>query len=222
VKLNVLHHASLPVIAIVSLIIGHATTLSVKLAVGLVLSNLYVPLHVFVFIAKSVAHKYNFLSHSKLSVITVPFVYPVHDVVQCTSLVQLYLALHTLVSVCVNVIEISAFFHVVELLFALITGGILSYIVFIVFDAVFPFVAKSFATHAPTFTLTAHCAVGVTVQLYVPPNPLPLPFPIVTSVNMKLYTGSLNVAVTVNVVFVYAPTADVKLTVGTHVSFIIV
>jgi len=87
---------------------------------------------------------------------------------------------------------------------------------------VFPFVAKSFATHAHTFTLTHHCAVGVTVQLYVHPNPLILPFPIVTSVDMKLYIVSLNAAVTVNVVFVYPPTADAKLTVGIHVSFIIV
>jgi len=86
---------------------------------------------------------------------------------------------------------------------------------------VFPFVAKSFATHAPTFTLTHHCAVGVTVQLYVQPNPLILPFPIVTSVDMKLYIVSLNVAVTVNVVFVYPTTADVKLTVGDVVSIFI-
>ena len=39
---------------------------------------------------------------------------------------------------------------------------------------------------------------------------------------MKLYTGSLNVAVTLNDRLVHAPTADVKLTVGAHVSFMIV
>jgi hypothetical protein len=105
-----------------------------------------------------------------------------------------------------------------EPLLALNVGGILSYVVLIVFDTVFPFVAKSFATHAPTFTVTNHCDVGVTVQLYVPPNPLIVPLPIVTSVDMKLYIVSLNAAVTVNVVFVHAPTADVNVTLGDVVS----
>jgi hypothetical protein len=126
VKLNVLHHASLPVIVIVSLIIGHATTLSVKLAIGFVLSNLYVPLHVLLFVAKSVAHKYKTLSHSVLSVITVPFVYTVPAAVQFAALIQLYFAVPVFASKCVNVIEISAFFHVVELFVALIVGAIVS------------------------------------------------------------------------------------------------
>lgn len=204
-----------------SLIIGHATTLSVKLAVGFVLSNLYVPFHVLLFPARSLAHTYNVLSHSVLSVITVPFVYTVPFAVQSPALTQLYFAVHVFASVCVNTIEISAFFHVVELFVALIVGTIVSYIVLIVFDTVFVFVAKSFATHAGTFTVTTHCPLGVTVQLYVHPNPLIVPFPIVTSVEIKLYIVSVNVPVTVNAVFVYAPTADVNVIPGDVVSILI-
>jgi len=126
VKLNVLHHASAHVIVIVSLCTGHTNTLSVKLAVGFVLSNLYVPLHVLLFVAKSVAHKYNVLSHSVLSVITVLFVYTVPAAVQFAALIQLYFAVPVFASVCVNVIEVSVFFHVVELFVALIVGAIVS------------------------------------------------------------------------------------------------
>jgi hypothetical protein len=87
--------------------------------------------------------------------------------------------------------------------------------------AVFPFPAKSFATHAHIFTVTVHCAVGFTVQVYVHPNPLMLPFPMITSVDPKLYIVSLNVAVAVNVVFVHAPTGDDNPTVGDVVSILI-
>ena len=107
-------------------------------------------------------------------------------------------------------------------MFALKFGAIVSYIVLIVFDAVLRFPQASLATHAHTFTFTVHCAVGFTVQVYVQPNPLIVPFPIVTSVDMKLNTVSLKVAVTLNVVLVHAPTADVNTTVGTHVSFIMI
>lgn len=87
--------------------------------------------------------------------------------------------------------------------------------------AAFVFPAKSLATHAFTFTLTGHCAVGFTVQLYVHPNPLIVQFSILTSVDMKLYITSLNVAVAVNGTFVYAPTGDVNPTVGDVVSIFI-
>lgn len=139
-------------------------TLSVKLGTGNVLSNKYVPLHAHAFPAQSIAHKYNILDHSVLSVITVPFVYVVHAAVQSAALVQLYLAQVILVSVPDNVIGMFEVNHTPVLL-AITTGAIVSYVVGIVFDTMFPFVAKSFATHAHTFTLTAHCAVGFTVQL---------------------------------------------------------
>ena len=122
------------------------------------------------------------------------------------------------VSLTLNVTVGAVHVQLLELLFALNVGGILSYVVLIVFDAVFPFVAKSFATHAHTFTVTAHCPLGVTVQLYVHPNPLILPFPIVTSVDMKLYIVSLNAADTLKVVLVHAPTADDNVTLGDVVS----
>lgn len=111
---------------ITSLIIGHTTTLSEKLATGNVLSNLYVPLHVLVFVAKSVAHKYKVLSHCVLSVIVPLFVYGVPTLVQSAALIQLYLAVPVFASVCVNVITISAFFHVKEPLLASIVGAIVS------------------------------------------------------------------------------------------------
>ena len=65
--------------------------------------------------------------------------------------------------------------------------------------------------------------VGVIVQLYNPnvhQNHPIFPFPIVTSVDMKLYTGSVNVPVTLNVVLVHAPTADDKVTPGAVVSIL--
>jgi hypothetical protein len=105
---------------------------------------------------------------------------------------------------------------------ALMLGATLSYIVLIVFDAVLLLVAASFATPAHILTVTVHCAVGFTVQVYVQPNPLIVPFPIVTSVDTKFNTVSLKFAVTLNVVLVHAATADVNTTVGTHVSFIII
>jgi len=105
---------------------------------------------------------------------------------------------------------------------ALMFGAMLSYIVLIGgVPAVLRFPARSPATHAFTFTVTCHCAVGFTVQVYVPPNPLIVPFPIFTSHAMKLYIASLNNAVAVNVVFVHAPTADVNATVGDVVSIFI-
>ena len=82
------------------------------------------------------------------------------------------------------------------------------------------FPAQSFATHAHIFTVTVHCALGVTVQLYVHPNQLIVPFPIVTSHATKLYTDSLNVAVAVNVELVHAPTADDNATLGDVVSIL--
>jgi len=77
------------------------------------------------------------------------------------------------------------------------------------------------ATHAHILTVTTHCIVGVTVQVYVPPNPLIVPFPIVTSHHVKLYTVSLHVAVTANPVFVHTPTADVKVGIGGFASIFI-
>jgi hypothetical protein len=74
------------------------------------------------------------------------------------------------------------------------------------------------ATHAHIFTVTDHCALGSTVQLYAHPKPLIVPLPIVTSVDMKLNTVSLNAADTVNVVFVHDPTPDVNVTPGAIVS----
>ena len=197
-----------------------------KLAVGFVLSNLYVHVRVDVFVAKSVAHKYNVLSHSVLSVIIVQLVYVVPALVQFAALIQLYLAVHKFVSVCVNTIEISAFFHVVEPLLAFITGTIVSYVVFIVFDSMFPLVAESFATHAHTFTLTGHCVFGVIINVYLDQlttvNVHAVPHHTVISPTTKLYTVLLKSAVTVNDQFVYAGTVDDNITVGAHVSFIIV
>lgn len=108
--------------------VNHALIYAVFI-VGNVLSNLYVPFHVALFHARSVAHRYNILSHSVLSVITVPLVYVVHALKQLAALTRLYFAVHAFVSVCVNVMEIFAFFHVVEELVALTTGFVVSKII---------------------------------------------------------------------------------------------
>ena len=44
-------------------------------------------------------------------------------------------------------------------------GHAVSYVVLIVFETVLLFPAASVATPAPTLTLTAHCALGVTVRI---------------------------------------------------------
>jgi hypothetical protein len=219
--LNKLPHASDHDIPIESLGVGHTNMLSVKLGIGRVLSKKYVPLRVDVFPAQSLAHKYSIHVHSVLLVIISPLLYDVHALVQSAALVQLYFLVTILVSVTDKVIGIFVVHHT-PVLFALKFGAILSYIVLIVFDAVLRLPQASLATHAHTFTFTVHCVVGFTVQVYVHPNPLIVPFPIVTSVDTKLNTVSLNVAVTLNVVLVHAATADVNTTVGTHVSFIII
>jgi hypothetical protein len=165
VKLNVLHHTSAHAIPIVSLITGHANTLSVKLAVGFVLSNLYIPFHVLLFPAKSLAHKYNVLSHSVLSVIPLPFGYTVPFAVQSPALTQLYFDVPVFASVCVNTIPISAFFHVAELFVALIVGTIVSCVLDNCVATMFPFPPVSFAAHHHTFTVTCHCTLGVTTNV---------------------------------------------------------
>jgi len=223
IPLNVLHHASVPLIAIVSLITGHPITLSVKLAVGLVLSNLYVPLHVDVIPAKSLAHKYNVLDHSVLSVIHDPFVYATPALVQSAALIQIYFAVHIFVSVCVNVIEISVFFHIAEPFLALITGTIVSYVLVIVFDTLFPFVASSFATHALITVLTTHCPLGNTVQLYAVHahvNPLIVPFVTLTSHEVKLYIVSLHDTLTTYDPLTYVGAVELNVGIGTHVSIL--
>ena len=192
-----------------------------KLATGFVKSTLYTPFHSPVFHARSLAHKYN-VTHHTAGVIVFPFINPVPLLKQCAALVQLYFAVHKFVSVCVNAIVGVVFLHVADALFALTTGFILSNIVLIVFvDAVFGFVAASFATHAAIFTVTNHGPLGFTVQLYVHPNPLIVPFPILTSVQMKFNTVSVNVADTVNGTFVYAHTAELNVTHGLVVSITI-
>jgi len=196
----------------------------VKLAVGNVLSNLYIPFHVDAFHAKSVAHKYNTLSHSVLSVITVPFVYTVPALVQSTALIQLYFAVHVFVSVDVNVIEISAFFHVVELFVALIVGTIVSYVLDILFDATFKFVARSFATHALMIALAVHCPLGVNVKLYVVPAHVKLlivPFVILTSPHVKLYIVLLHDTFTVNAPLTYVAAVELNVGIGFAISIFI-
>ncbi len=94
---------------------------------GFVLSSLYVPFHVLLFHAKSVAHKYNVWFHSVLCVIVALFEYPIPLLKQFAALVQLYFAVPGFASVCVNVIDIFAFFRVVDEFVALILGAIVSY-----------------------------------------------------------------------------------------------
>ena len=130
------------------------------------------------------------------------------------------------VSVCVNVIVISAFFHVVELFVALIVGTIVSYVEPTVLDAVFKFIAESFATHTHTFTVTDHCVFGVIINVYldqlITVNVHAVPHHTVISPTTKLYTVLLKSAVTVNDQLTYAGAVELNITVGTHVSFIIV
>jgi hypothetical protein len=96
---------------------------------GTVLSNLYVPFHVALFHARSVAHRYNICSQSVLFVNHDPFKYGVQLLKHAAALVQLYFAVHKFVSVCVILIDMFAFFHVVLLFVALITGFTVSYII---------------------------------------------------------------------------------------------
>ena len=195
-----------------------------KLAIGNVLSNLYVPFRVDVFPAKSFAHKYNVLSHSTLSVIIVPLVYVVPALVQSAALIQLYLDVHVFVSVFVNVIEISAFFHVVELFVALITGTIVSYTLPVLFDTTFKFVARSFATHALMIALAVHCAVGVNMKLYdvhAHEKLLIVPFVIVTSHDVKLYIVLLHETLTVNAPLTYTGAVELNVGIGFDMSIFI-
>lgn len=118
--------------------VNHALIYAVFI-VGNVLSNLYVPFHVALFHAKSVAHRYNVLSHSVLSEIKDPFEYEPPALIQFAALTRLYFAVPVFASVCVNIIEIFVFFHVVEELVALTTGlmvsnTIVSVIVLVVLD----------------------------------------------------------------------------------------
>ena len=80
-------------------------------------------------------------------------------------------------------------------------GAVLSYVNVIGSEAMFPLPAASVATQAPTLTTTVHCWFAVTVHLYpvlpIGTKLLPVQFPIVTSHNVKLVVGSLNVPVTV-------------------------
>ena len=195
-----------------------------KLVVGTVLSNLYVPFRVDVFPAKSFAHTYNILSHSVLSVITVPFVYVVPALVQSPALIQLYLAVHVFVSVCVNVILISAFFHIVELLLALIVGTIVSYTLPVLFDTTFKFVARSFATHALIIALAVHCPLGVNVKLYAVHahvKLLSVPFVILTSHHVKLYIVLLHDTFIVNAQLTYVGAVELNVGIGFAISIFI-
>lgn len=137
--LNTLHHASAHVIAIVSLSTGHAATLSVKLGTGSVGSILYCPFRVLVFPAQSLVHKYNILSHAD-GVIILPLVNVVPALVQSPALIQLYFAVLKFVSLTLNVTNGAVLTRLLELLFALTLGDILSYVVLIIFDTAFGFV----------------------------------------------------------------------------------
>ena len=124
-KLNRLQPVSVHDIAIVSDVTGQTSTSLVNEAVGLVLSSLYVPPRVDEFDAESVAHKYNTWDHSVLCVMTVELVKLVQA--EQSGLFHLYLAVLKLVSETDNMIGISEFFHVVELLFAFNTGLVISF-----------------------------------------------------------------------------------------------
>ena len=82
------------------------------------------------------------------------------------------------------------------------TGHKLSYVVFIVLDAVLLFHAVSIATDHHTLTATAHCALGVIIILYTlvltVVKLVTVQFVTVTSHVMKFDTASLNVHVTTN------------------------
>ncbi len=135
-EFNHAHHASLTlllnVIAHLKYIfqpvdhVNHALIYAV-FTTGNVLSNLYVPLRVDEFHAKSVAHRYNICSQSVLFVNHDQFPYTVPF--QQSLLSHLYLAVHKFVSVCVILIDIFAFFHVADAFVQLIHGLIVSYII---------------------------------------------------------------------------------------------
>jgi hypothetical protein len=120
---------------------------------GIVVSNLYVPFHVFVFHARSVEHIYNILSHTICHVVA-QFVNIVHHPKQ-SLLFHLYLDVHVFASVDVNVIVTALFLHVALLLFALTVGFTVSYIID-AFTCVLRFHGVSLYL---TYTVLFHCAV---------------------------------------------------------------
>ena len=89
----------------------------------------------------------------------------------------------------------------------------------------FAFPAASLALPAARSTVTDPFEVGVTVNVYVVPDPESAdlaPLPTDTPASEKPVTGSENVAVTVNAAFVGFEELDVRATVGAAVSSVIV
>lgn len=152
-----------------------------------------------------------------------PLVNPVHQPTQ-SLLSHLYFAVPRLVSLTLKVIVAAAFLQVVLLLFALTLGCILSYVVLIVLDIVFGLPGPSLATHAATYEVVAHCAVGVILQLYVVPahaKLLTVPLVTLTSPITKSLVLSLNVHVTTKYQFTYGPALLVNVTLDLVASILI-
>jgi len=104
--------------------------------------------------AVSLAHKYKMLFHT-IWPIVLPLVNEVHHTTQ-SALFHLYLAVLRYVSDTLKVIVTALFLHVVLLLFALTDGWVVSLIVLIVLETLFPLPAASVATHADTYDVTVH------------------------------------------------------------------
>lgn len=121
------HAVASVIVAFTVLLAAHVVLASVTVITGFALSNLYVPLHVFVFHALSFAHKYNTCVHSVLHVIFDPLL----NVVPFVQLESSHLYFpysnpaHPL-SLTLNVILISLVYQLLLLLSALTLGFVVS------------------------------------------------------------------------------------------------
>ena len=98
-----------------------------------------------------------------------------------------------------------------------VSGGDASYVIESSFDTVLPLPAESCALLAGICTVTVPSVVGVTVNVYVVPEPErldALPLVTVISPSANPLTDLLKVAVTVNVEFVGFGAEVVRFTVG--------